>query len=323
MTSPPAGISGSYIGVDLGGTHLRAARVDPRGGVLAVERVETAHTGGPAAVTRQIEALVAKVTAADCVAIGVGVPGTIDAESGMVLNLPALSGWNGVPLAPQLRSACGLPVFLENDAKVAAIGEWRAGAGAGFDNFAYITVSTGIGGGIVVDGRLLRGQGGLAGEVGHTYVTDGPEVCACGRTGCWQAVASGVGLGQKAQIALSQHGGSRIAVHAAGMPATAVHVGKAAREGDALALRLLAEQAGWLGIGFANVQHCYASQRIVVGGGVSTLLDLLQPGIEASLKARLLPGFIPAEIRPCALHDDSGLVGAALFAMDEALAAEA
>ena len=306
-------MTGSFLGVDLGGTHLRVARLAPDGTVLAVERRDTDQRG-PAWVVAQMEMLVDAVRGADTRALGVGVPGTIDAGAGVVLGVPALPGWEGLPLATRLHAATGLPTFLENDAKAAAVGEWRVGAGRGSDDFAYVTVSTGIGAGIVAGGRLLRGSTGLAGELGHTRLTDRPVPCACGRTGCWQALASGPALAAQAQARAVP--GSRLAAVAGGEPVSPRHVAQAAREGDATALALLADMAAWLGVGFANLQHSFDSERIVVGGGVSALLEDLRDGIEATLRARLLPGFRPATVVRAALDDDSGLVGAAMAARD-------
>jgi glucokinase len=302
-----------FIGLDLGGTQLRAALVDAGGAVLAAERRPT-DTTGPAAVLAQMAAMMAALGTDGVQAVGVGIPGTFDGASGTVLGIPALAGWSGMPLASQLRDATGLPAVLENDAKAAAIGEWHAGAGAGSDNFAYVTVSTGIGAGIIADGRLLRGAGGLAGEIGHTRITDQPVVCACGRTGCWQALASGPALAARAQAAAGP--GSRLQAIAAGQPVSPRHVGIAAQEGDAASLALLEEMGDLLGVGFANLQHCYACERIVVGGGVSALLPLMRTRVEATLRARLLPGFRPAVILPAALGDDAGLVGAAMTARE-------
>lgn len=304
-----------FLGIDLGGTHLRVALVDAAGQVLAAERRET-DRDGPEAVIAQMTALIEAVRGPAVRALGVGVPGTIDPAAGTVLGVPALPGWGGVPLVARLRAATGLPVVLENDAKAACIGEWRAGAGAGSDNLAYVTVSTGIGAGIVAEGRLLRGATGLAGELGHNRMTERPVPCACGRTGCWQALASGPAMAARAQAVAGP--GSRLAVLADGAPISPRHVGVAAAEGDATALALLAETAEWLGVGFASLQHAYDSERIVVGGGVSALLEPMREGIEAALRARLLPGFRPAEIRRAALGDDAGLVGAALAARDAA-----
>jgi glucokinase len=304
--------SGTFIGVDLGGTHVRAACVDGGGHVLGADRRMTSQDG-PEAVSRQIEDLIATLRHADTLAMGVGVPGTIDAASGKILNIPALDGWAGFALVERLSAASGLPCMLENDAKAAAMGEWWVGAGRGCANVAYVTVGTGIGGAMIVDGRLIRGAGGLAGEVGHTHVTDSPEQCACGRYGCWQAVASGTALGNRARAALAARPDSRIGALAAGASVTAFHVAQAAIEGDDLARDLLDEFARYLGMGLANVQHCYSPSRIIIGGGISALFDLLKTEMEAALLAGLLPGFAPAEVRPAELGNDAGLVGAALI----------
>ena len=304
-----------FLGIDLGGTQLRVARVNAAGQVLAAERRETDRSG-PEAVISQMVALAGALRGPAVRALGVGVPGTVDRAAGTVLGVPALPGWGGAPLAARLRAATGLPVVLENDAKAACIGEWRAGAGTGSDNVAYVTVSTGIGAGIVAGGRLLRGAAGLAGELGHTRLTERSVSCACGRTGCWQALVSGPALAARARAVAGP--GSRLAALAGGAPLSSRHVGVAAAEGDPTALALLAEMAEWLGVGFANLQHAYDSERIVVGGGMSALLEPMRAGIETTLHARLLPGFRPAAILRAALGDDAGLVGAAMAARDAA-----
>ncbi len=304
----------TVIGVDLGGTQLRAARIDQDGRILAVARLPTDRTGGPEAVILQIERMARDLRDGTTVAIGIGIPGTIDVTTGTVLNVPALPGWTAVPLVARLRTSLGLPCVIENDAKAAALGEWQAGAGRGFRNLCYVTISTGIGAAAIVDGRLLRGAGGLAGEIGHTRVSDSPVICACGLTGCWQAVASGVALDRRAQEVASGDPSSAIAHIAAGAPIAAPHLGAAARAGDTTALRLLAEHAELLGYGLTNLQHVYSPDRIVVGGGVSALLDLMQEGIERTMRERLLPGFIPASVVRAALADDAGMVGAAFAA---------
>ncbi|OCC05369.1 hypothetical protein BA190_08005 [Labrys sp. WJW] len=305
----------SYIGVDLGGTHVRVACVDMAGRIRAAERQQTSKEG-PAAVIRQICEGIARLRDPDTHGVGIGVPGAVDAMAGRVLNIPALASWTDIPLAEEISRASGLSCFLENDAKAAARGEWRAGAGRDCTNLAYVTVGTGIGGGIIVDGRLVRGVGGLAGEVGHTHVTDSSERCACGRYGCWQAVASGPALASRARAKLAAEPAGRIAALADGREISAFHVAQAARGGDRLALELLAEFARFLGMGFANIQHCYSPSRIIMGGGMVALFDLLETEMASALRAGLLPGFPPAAIVPAALGDDAGLIGAAMVAYE-------
>jgi glucokinase len=309
MTVPIA-TPADTIGVDLGGTWLRVARVSFEGHVIAMERVPTDGVGGPAGVVAQTGRL-----GQDGIgSMGIGVPGAFDARSGTVLGIPALPGWAGYPLAKALRDRLGLDCWLENDAKAAAIGEWDAGAAKGFRNFVYVTVSTGIGACAVVDGRLLRGAGGLAGEIGHTRIAETSERCACGLYGCWQALAAGPALARRAEAAARAAPQSALAALAAAGPLSGLEVGRAARAGDAAALSVVREHAALLGIGFANLQHVYAPDLLVVGGGVSDLLALMRPHLETVLRERLLPGFKPAEMRVSALGDVAGLVGAAALA---------
>lgn len=304
------------VGIDLGGTHLRAALVATDGGIVRARRVPTDASGGPEAIIGQMVGLIDEMRDGDTVAVGIGIPGAFDADAGTVLGIPALSGWNGLPLRDRIRSATGLSCVLENDATAAAYGEWRAGAGRGCAHFVYITVSTGIGAGIIVDGRVLRGVRGLAGEIGHTKITsDGPR-CACGAVGCWQAVAAGTALDQRAAAEALRDPAGAIARLAAGGPARAAHVGAAARAGDEAARALLTAHARVLGEGFVNAQHLYAPQRIVMGGGLSALLDLMADDIAATVAGRLLPGFAPAPILPPVLGDNAGLVGVALEALE-------
>ncbi len=313
---PAPGASRRFIGVDLGGTQLRAALVNEAGSVVRAQRVLTDRAGGPEAVVAQIEALVAEMRDDATQAIGIGIPGAFDAASGVVLGLPALPGWAGLALAARITASSGLACVLENDATAAAIGEWRAGAGRGCDHFVYVTISTGIGAGIVVDGRLLRGARGQAGEIGHCRIADASDPCSCGRIGCWEAVASGTALGRRAARVAAAHPEGTLARLAHGVPVRAAHVGTAARIGDAGALALLAEEAVWLGYGLVNIQHIYAPERIVMGGGVSQLLDLMADGIAAVVRERLLPGFPHVPIVAASLGDDSGMVGAALRASE-------
>ena len=313
MTAP-INASAPTIGVDLGGSWLRVGRISPEGQVDAMERLATDVAGGPAGVVAQIAAMTGRLSDASIRAMGVGVPGSFEGESGVVLGIPALPGWAGFPLAATLRDRLGLDCTLENDAKAAAIGEWDAGAAKGFRNFVYVTVSTGIGACAVVDGRLLRGAGGLAGEIGHTRIAETSARCACGLYGCWQALAAGPALARRAEAAARSAPASALAAMAAAGPLSGSEVGRAARAGDIAALSVVREHAILLAIGFANLQHVYAPDLLVVGGGVSDLLELMRSQLETVLRQRLLPGFRPAEMRAAALGDAAGLVGAAAAA---------
>jgi glucokinase len=241
------------IGIDLGGTELRAAIVSADGAVLAHARTETAALDGPAAVIDQMVDLIARISPGhDIQGVGIGSPGPLDAAAGVVVHAPTLSGWDDVPLAEIATARFGLPVKIDNDANVAALAEWRFGAGRGLRHMVYVTVSTGIGGGVIVDGKLMHGRGSLAAEIGHMVITEAPIPCNCGGFGCWEALASGTALGQRATAT----GGWG--------PVTARDVARRAEAGNATAIRLLAEEARYLGIGFANLLHLYAPELSVI-----------------------------------------------------------
>jgi glucokinase len=291
------------VGIDLGGSQLRAACIDGDGRVLRLEKIRSAELDGPEAMIQAMQMLVDRVRDPFVHAIGVGIPGSIDRHHGVVVAMPAFRGWAAIPLGALLGAGTGLPVYLENDANAAALGEWRCGAGIGSDDIAYITISTGIGAGIISDGRLLRGVGGLAGEIGHTHVTDRSSPCSCGQIGCFEAVASGTALNRKVRERLPRL-------------QSAEQLGEAARAGDIVAQNILDEEATLLGIGFTNLQHVYSPERIVMGGGVAALLPLMQARIENVMRERLLGGFRLAQLVPAALGDSAGLVGAASVALE-------
>lgn len=306
------------IGVDIGGTELKAALVAADGRVLAAERVPTDAAGGPEAVVYQIEALAGALRrgAGPVAGVGVGAPGPCDAAGGIVHVAPALPGWVDVPLAAMLESRLGAPVLIENDANAAALGEWRFGAGRGARDLCYVTVSTGIGGGVIAGGALLQGRGGLAAQFGHMTVVEDSPRCFCGAVGCWEAVASGSAMGWLATAALAEEPGSLIAALAAGRRAvTARHVAEAAGRGDPLALRLMRDEARHLAVGFVNLLHLFSPEMIVVGGGVMRSLGLMRADIEAAIRARAMPAYRAVPVVEAGLGEHSGMVGAAALAL--------
>jgi len=305
------------VGIDLGGTQLRVACVDAAGAVLALERERSDQHGSPQGLIDQMIRLIERVRSPGTNAIGCGIPGLIDRRKGVVLGIPAFAGWSGVPLGSILQARTGLPVQLENDANVAAIGEWRSGAGRGSVDVAYVTISTGIGAGIISDGRLVRGHGGLAGEIGHTHISDEASTCSCGNTGCFEAVAAGRALDRRVMSAVVGQPSSLLAGLVGDRTPGAEYLGIAASRGCPVALEILDTEAYWLGLGFTNLQHLYAPERIVMGGGVSALLPLMRERIDAIMRQRLLPGFTPAVIEVAALGDSAGVVGAAFLAREK------
>jgi glucokinase len=314
MTYPEfASHGGLAVGVDLGGTQVRAALVDHGGTVLTRAAAPTDAVGGPRAVLQQIQQLIAEITRGVELALlaGVGVcaPGPLDSEAGVVLGIPTLPGWVDIPIVDWLSEALRLPVTLENDGVAAAIGEWRFGAGRGLTDFVYVTVSTGIGGGVIADGSVLRGRRRLAAHLGHMTIDPQGEVCTCGNRGCWEAQASGTALGDFARKLAAQTPGSALSRQGAAVDAR--HVVEAARTGDELGLQLVAREAELLGIGIVNLLHLYSPTAVVIGGGLSNGFDLLRPGIEQHIRTRALPPFREVAIVAAQLGQNSGVVGAA------------
>ncbi|MDR3493640.1 MAG: ROK family protein [Ancalomicrobiaceae bacterium] len=303
------------LGIDIGGTDLRVALVGDGGKVLSHARTATAASAGPEAVIAQIVALAGSLTspagASNPAGIGIGSPGPLDAERGLVQSPPTLAGWHDVPLAAIVADRLNLPTALDNDGHVAALGEWRYGAARSASTFAYVTISTGIGGGLVVDGRMLRGAGGRAGHVGHMVTTDAPLRCVCGNLGCWEAMASGTALARAARQAVAEAPDSLLARLAAERDVDGRLVGEAARAGDAVALALVEAEARSIAAGLTSLIHLISPQRIVIGGGLSALLDLMQPTIEAEVARRTMAVFHGVDIVAAELGPATGVIGAA------------
>jgi glucokinase len=310
------------LAIDLGGTDLRAAVIDASGRIVAFAATPTDAKGGPVAVVDQIVGLLAqvrgRVSGLDILGLGVGAPGPLDPRQGIVIDAPTLAGWRNVPLAGLLSEHLALPVRLENDANAAALGEWRYGAGRGAQSIVFVTVSTGIGGGVVADGRLLHGWRGLAAEIGHMTVADHGSPCFCGNIGCWEALASGSALGRRATEQTSVGDGSilrRLSVDGA---VSGRNVIDSARLGDAHALTLLEQEARWLGIGFVNLLHLYSPERLIVGGGIANGLDLMKGTIAQTIATRALRPYRDVPVVAAELDRHAGLIGAAsLILLDD------
>ncbi len=198
-----------FIGIDLGGTQLRVAVADARGTLKSVIRVDTEARRGPNYVIDHIVETIDRALAKSklgrrgVAAIGIGLPGPLNGASGMVYSPANLPGWHNVPLSKILTRRTGIRTFLEHDASLAAFGEWRRGAGKGRRHMAYVTVSTGIGAGFILQGQLYRGSGGIAGELGHIVIQPGGPLCTCGNRGCLEALASGTAIARMAREAVA------------------------------------------------------------------------------------------------------------------------
>ncbi|HNP74184.1 MAG TPA: ROK family protein [Kouleothrix sp.] len=300
------------IGVDLGGTQLRAALADEQGQLYDEVRVRTAADEGSAAVIDQIVDCVVQVRAAlpaggALIGIGVGAPGPLDPFEGVVLDPPNIPGWNNVPLRAILAERCALPVELGNDANAAALGEWMFGAGRGRRNLVYLTVSTGIGGGVIADGRLLLGYRGSAAEVG-LHIVD----AASGSY--WEELASGTALGRAAAEGMPAEPASLLHGLASPESVTAAEVSRAAAAGDALALQLMQREGQLLGAGLVNMLHLFAPEQIVIGGSVVIHNPYLIDWAREVVRARGHAIYQSVPIGLAALGDRAGILGAvALF----------
>jgi glucokinase len=309
--------------VDIGGTKIAAGVVDETGAVLARARRETPHRStAPSLVEDAIVDVVGELADAHPVAaVGVGAAGFVDAARASVLFSPHLS-WRHEPLREALGRRFDLPVVVENDANCAAWGEWRFGAGRGEDHLLVVNLGTGIGGGIVLDGRLQRGRYGVAGEFGHVQVVVGGHRCECGNRGCWEQYASGKALVREAR-GLAASGSPmayRLLERVDGDPAaiSGELVADLARTGDPASQELFGELGGWLGVGLANLAAAFDPGRFVIGGGVSEAEELLlAPAREAFRRTLTGRGFRPeAPIVRAGLGVDAGVVGAADLARD-------
>ncbi|MER9492418.1 ROK family protein [Mesorhizobium sp. M0320] len=309
------------LAFDLGGTALRGALVESDGRIVAHASAPTLAGAGSEAVIGQIVALAGTLLRehpqANVAGIGVGAPGPLDPKAGIVIAPPTLAGWHDVPLIDILGQHFGLPVRLESDANAAALGEWRFGAGRDSGSLVFVTVSTGIGGGVVADGHIYHGRRGLAAEIGHMTITGEGDRCFCGAIGCFEAVASGTALGRRATRLTAPGDGSLLRRLSNDGDVSARHVVEAAKAGDANALDLIEAEAQWLGIGFTNLLHLYSPDLIVMGGGLSNGFDLLAPSIRAVIQQRAMPAYRDVPVVQAELGDRAGLIGAASLILRE------
>lgn len=311
--------AGQALGIDVGGTKIACFRVSRDGRVLARETVPTPADDAEETMAAMI-GVARRLRTSDVVAIGVGAAGMVDANRGVLRFAPNLA-WRELPIARRIEEALGSPCQMDNDANVAAWGEWRFGAGRGYRHMLLVTVGTGIGGGIVADGRLFRGAHGFAAEIGHIVVEPGGPLCGCGNRGCWEQVASGSAIGRLGRQAAIEHPHSVVARLAAGRPEaiTGRLVTEAARRGDEVAAGILTEVGRRLGEGMAGLANVLDPQVIVIGGGAVEAGDLLLAPARAAFEPAVEgPDHrAPIQIVAAQLGNDAGAVGAAALALEE------
>jgi glucokinase len=307
-----------YVGVDLGGTNLKLGLVSAEGELLLRHSAATEADRGPDHVLVRIADAVralcdaVPIGLADVSAVGLGTPGSMDSKAGVVVFAPNLPGWRNVPARGRLREQIGRPVVLENDANVAAYGEFRCGAGRAVENLVLLTLGTGIGGGIVLDGRLFRGTTDTGAELGHMIVHHGGRRCGCGNRGCLEAYVSATAVVARTRERI-EAGESSALVRTRDL--TCRDIFEAAGAGDALAKRIVEETADYLASGIISILHILNPEMVVLTGGMMGAGEEFLEGVRRRVRETAFERASSAcEIRWSMLGGDAGILGAALAA---------
>jgi glucokinase len=307
------------LALDIGGTKLAVAVVDGDGTTRGWQLAPTRREEGPEVVIKRLfelgHAALEAAGSGPVAAVGISCGGPLDAAAGVLESPPHLPGWIGVPIGRLASAEFGVPAYLENDATAGARGEHLFGAGTGVSTMVYLTVSTGIGGGAVIDGRLHHGSAGNGGEFGHVLVERGGRPClSCGRRGCVEAYASGSSIAERAQEALAA-GGDSVLARLEGV--TAADVSRAAAEGDALARRVWDETTELLGSAITDLVNVFEPELVVLGGGVTRSGSMLLEPIRAQVRREAMgPAARTAEVELARLGDAVCVVGAGAVAME-------
>ena len=309
------------IGVDIGGTNIKIALVDFDGKIIysntVPTRAEMGYEAGVNNIKQAIKDLMTETgeSAKTIEAIGFGLPGQIDYKAGMVKNLPNIPGWVNIPLAKIIEDEFSIPTRLDNDVRCAALGELNFGAGKDCQNLICITVGTGIGSGIVLNGKLVRGASNAAGEIGHIKMemTGGP-LCGCGDYGCFEAYASGPAIVTMAKEYISGGKSAKYKEMAADGIITPYIVAQAALQGDAVSIQIFKQMGKIIGTGLASVVNLLNPEKIIIGGGVADAGSILLDPIRATIADRAMPIQAAAvEVVPAQLANTAGVIGASLL----------
>lgn len=316
-------LSTCVIGIDMGGTYIKGVALDPKGKILSEGRIETEVAQGHARVLKNVARLATdlhEMSAAESLAgVGLGVPGAVDFKEGRIIQSPNFPGWDDFPIRSAIEKEVGVPVIIENDANAAAMGERWVGAAQNLDDFLLITLGTGVGGGLVLGGKLWYGETGKAGEVGHMKITpDGPR-CGCGSTGCLEVYASSPAL-----VRMAAEEWNREYNNAAPAPPmrwkTSSDLADAAEQHDPVAEAVFAKMGGCLGIGIANVANLLDLNHFIISGGVSNAFRLFEQPLRQEVARRVF-GMTPEEalkrieIRRALLGENAGMFGAGQLAL--------
>jgi glucokinase len=312
-------MSSHVLCIDLGGTQIRSAVVDRDGRLLSRARTMTPQAASPDA---GIQALLQTAHAAmeqspirEVACVGLSAVGPISPRTGIMYAPPNVSGWSEEPVSEIIAREFELPCFAGNDANLAALAEWQFGAGRGSQDVVYLTVSTGIGSGVISGGRLIEGKDGLAAEAGHIILEPDGPLCGCGNYGCLEALASGSGIARRAEERLARGEGSVLQSQRGHV--TARDVADAAVKGDSLAKELFHRAATYLGLGIASLINVFNPSVVILGGGLTNAGELLFGPVRKVAHSRCMPMLgRDTQIARAALGENVGLLGAAVYAFD-------
>ncbi len=309
------------IGIDVGGTNVKIALVDEKGKIKYSNSVPTRAEMGYEYTVNNIKQAIydllkeTKLEPKNIEGIGFGFPGQVDYKSGIVRLAPNIPGWVDVPIAKLIEDEFHIPTRVDNDVRCAALGELNFGAGKGCENLICITVGTGIGSGLIVNGKLVRGASNAAGEIGHIklQMNDGP-ICGCGDTGCLEAFASGPSIVAMAEDYIRGGKSTKFREMANSNPITPYIVCEAAKAGDPVAKRIFTIIGEYIGIGMASVVNLLNPEKIIVGGGVADAGEILMTPLKETLKKRAMKIAGEAvEVVPAQLGNTAGVIGASLL----------
>ena len=309
------------IGVDVGGTNIKIALVDFEGKIVysntTPTRAELGYEAGVNSIKQAIRDLMTETNASaeSIEAIGFGLPGQIDYKEGIVKNLPNIPGWINIPLAKMIEDEFSIPTRLDNDVRCAALGELNFGAGQGCENLICITVGTGIGSGIVLNGKLVRGASNAAGEIGHIKLSidEGP-LCGCGDYGCFEAYASGPAIVTLAKEYISGGKSAKYKEMASDGIITPYIVAQAALQGDAVSIQIFKQIGKIIGVGLASVVNLLNPEKIIIGGGVADAGEILLEPIRRTITDRAMPiQSSTVKVVPAQLANTAGVIGASLL----------
>jgi glucokinase len=309
----------TVLAADFGGTHLRAALVNEDGVVVHRHDLQTPAEATPESIIGQVVDLLAQTAAgADTPPSGVCIAtaGLIDADAGKVILAPNIAGFRNLVLTTPISERLGVPAFIENDASAAALGEFRFGAGRGTRNLLHVTLGTGVGGGLVIEGRLYRGSRGLAGEIGHIVIDPAGPRCGCGSRGCLEAMVSGIAFAERARRLIAANKSDALRDAVGSREPTGADLYQAAKRGDIASEAEIRNGGHLLGLGLGSLINVLNPDAVTLSGGLLAMGEmLLAPAREAMFSLAYGPA-AGTEVRLGELGDDGGLLGAAAVAFE-------